>query len=285
MFVDDRQILIDTIASPQLTTASRASLTGLSAGKDLVMNRSDFNSLRLAYPSQIGYYTAPWDCDNRGTFGNTNDWMTQAIAGGTINEVTEDIAPGTPTNTQGVDMANHPGVISINSGTNINSGAQVCWGNPTGSILLKGGERFDCVFFTVELANTFSRLGFHDSVTAIDTVDGVYFDVGTGTGILSARTRNNGVLSAENMMTLAVNTWYHCKIQINADATAATFGIYDMIGALLVPEVTLTTNIPTTPGRDVLPRAMACRDTAGARLLYQIDFISWSTPLQRGAAI
>lgn len=285
MFVDDKNVTIDTIASPQLTVTDRASLTGLSAGKNLVMNRENFNSLPLAYPSQIGYYISGWDCDHVGITGNANDWMTQAISGGTITGVVDDIPPGTPTNTQGVDLVNHPGVISLNSGASTNSGCHVFWGAPTGGILIKGGERFDCVFFAVSLVNSFSRLGFHDSVTATDVVDGVYFDVSINTGLIKARTRNNGVLTTVDMMTIEVNTWYHTKIQVNADATAATFGIYDMSGALLVPEVTLTTNIPKDPGREVWPRAITCCNTTGARLLYQIDFISWSTPLQRGAAI
>lgn len=283
MFVDDKSVVMPTVNSGTIPSAGSARIEGLN-DKRLVLSRDGFNSMPIAYPSLVNHYTSSWDCDNTGITGNVNDWMTQAIGGGTITAVTTDIASGTPTATEALDLANHPGVISLNSGTNVNSGCQISWGHPLNATQIKGGERFDCVFFPVNLTNTFARIGFHDSVSATDVVDGVYFDVNISTGNVEARVRNNSVLTKLFMLTISQNTWYHFKIQVNNNATEASFFILDMSGVVLA-QASIDSNFPLLPGRDVLPRFITARNVAGVLLLYQVDYIGWSVPLQRGATI
>jgi hypothetical protein len=284
MFVDDKAVIMPTVATGTIPASGSARLEGLNS-KQLVLSRSGFSNMPIAYPSLVNFYTSSWDCENTGTLGNANDWMTQAIAGGTMTAVTTGIASGTPTNTEAIDLVNHPGVVSINSGATANSGGQIAWGNPLNGILIKGGERFDCIFSAASLTNTLSRIGFHDGNSATDVVDGVYFDVGLNTGAITARTRSNSFpATSVNLMTITANTWYYLKIQINNNATSATFFIYDMLGAVLA-QTTITDNFPITAGRDCLPKAQSISSTGGARLIYQFDYIGWSTPLQRGATI
>jgi hypothetical protein len=284
MFVDDKAVIVPTVATGTIPASGSARLEGIST-KNLVLSRDGFSNMPIAYPSLVNFYTSSWDCENTGTLGNANDWMTQAVAGGTLTAVTTDIASGIPTNTEAIDLVNHPGVVSINSGGTTNSGGQISWGNPLNGILIKGGERFDCIFNAVSIVNTVSRIGFHDANTAVDVVDGVYFDTALNTGVVTARTRSNSFpATAINLMTLTENTWYYFRIQINNNATSATFLIYDMQGAVLA-QTTITDNFPLAAGRDVLPKAQAFSSTGGVRLLYQFDYIGWAVPLQRGATI
>ena len=121
--------------------------------------------------------------------------------------------------------------------------------SPT-SILLGGGEQFDCVFKTpAAFTNITTRLGFHDCTTSTDAVDGCYIEIPT-TGLAVGKTSSNSVrTTSATIATLAVNTWYHARIKLNATATAVDVTIFDDSGTQL-GTVNITTNIPTASGRE-----------------------------------
>jgi hypothetical protein len=95
------------------------------------------------------------------------------------------------------------------------------------------------------------RAGAFDVITTpTAVVDGVFFEM-VASGVIVGKTRSNSVESVTaTLSTLAVSTWYHGRIVVNADATSAQFTVYDDAGAQL-GTAALTTNIPKTAGREV----------------------------------
>ena len=117
----------------------------------------------------------------------------------------------------GVPTANHQGCLSITSSATANSGALIT-SNPN-SILLGGGEQFDCVFKTpAAFTNITTRLGFHDCTTSADAVDGCYLEI-SATGVVTGKSSSNSVrTTSAALVTLTVNTWYHGRVTLAADA-------------------------------------------------------------------
>ena len=148
----------------------------------------------------------------------------------------------------GIPTASHPGVITIASSTTANSGASVI--SNGSQILLGGGEQFDCVFKTpAAFTSITTRLGFHDTSTSADAVDGCYLEISTA-GVAVGKTSNNSTrTTSATIATLSVATWYHGRVKLNAGATGVDFTIYDDSGAQQ-GTVNITTNIPTASGRE-----------------------------------
>ena len=208
---------------------------------------------------------APW-----GPFANT------AISTGTLS------FPGT-----GVVTASHPGCITINSSTTANSGEVMGTGGTNAAqFLLGGGEQFDVVFKTgAAFTNITMRFGFHDSTTSGDAVDGAYFEVSTA-GVVTGKTSSNSVrTTSATIATLAVSTWYHARVRVNANATAVDYTIFDDSGTQL-GTVQNTTNIPTAAGRETGVAFVATSAGTTATALCHLDYMSYcyqGRTLARGA--
>jgi hypothetical protein len=81
-------------------------------------------------------------------------------------------------------------------------------------------------------------------------LDGAYFEM-AASGNIVGKTRTNSAESATaTLATLAISTWYHGRIEVNAAATSVQFSVYSDAGALL-GTAALATNIPTAAGREV----------------------------------
>ncbi len=208
---------------------------------------------------------APW-----GPFANT------AISTGTLS------FSGT-----GVVTANHPGCITINSSTSANSGEVMGTGSTNAAqFLLGGGEQFDVVFKTgAAFTNITMRFGFHDTATSADAVDGAYFEVSTA-GVVTGKTSSNSVrTTSATIATLAVSTWYHARVRVNANATAVDYTIFDDSGTQL-GTVQNTTNIPIAAGRETGVAFVATSAGTTATALCHLDYMSYcyqGRTLARGA--
>ena len=91
------------------------------------------------------------------------------------------------------------------------------------------------------------RLGFHDSQTVADAVDGVYFEILDA--VVSAKTSNNSVRTGGATYTLSLDTWYRSEIDVSADGSSAQFRIYNDTTNVLLYDESITTNIPNTAAR------------------------------------
>lgn len=179
------------------------------------------------------------------------------------------ISSGTSTvPTSGYDVAKHPGILRLDSSATVNSGYGVR--SSTGAYILAGNERFDCIFYPVNLTNATFRVGFHDSTSSADATDGVYVEI-PSTGQAIGKTADNSTRSSTSTIaTLSAGNWYHIIIEINNAVSVATFSIFDDTGSLLGTS-TLSANIPTARATGA---AIVATESAGAtQQLCVVDFI------------
>lgn len=197
-------------------------------------------------------------------------FLGTAIASGTSNQPTA-----------GIVDANHPGAIRLLSSTTTNSGFFV--GTNISSIRLAGDDHFNAVFQLASLALNTTRLGFLDTATVADAVDGAYLEI-DASGIVTGKTANNSTRSSTGTTyTISATTWYRAFIRTNAANTAVTFYLYNDAGTLLWTD-TLSTNIPTASGREVGAAFVITNSGTTAIDLAHIDFMSFGVrrSLQRG---
>jgi hypothetical protein len=169
---------------------------------------------------------------------------------------------------------NHPGILRVSSSTTTNSGGY-CKAEAT-AFRIAGGEVFEIIFQhrVAAGANTTLRFGFHDSVTYADAVDGVYFEVPSGSLACSGKTSSNSTRSSTgSSYTLTVNTWYRAKLVVNADATRVDFYLYNEAGSQLWTDY-LTANIPTSSGRGTGAGFVATNVGTTAVLLAYFDWMA-----------
>jgi hypothetical protein len=177
---------------------------------------------------------------------------------------------------------NHPGQWLLVSSATANSGYRC---TSIADLRIGGGEVFDFVFRTMAaFTGTTLRAGFHDSTTSADAVDGCYFEF-SGTGAIVGKTSSNSVRSTTaTLATLAVNTWYHIRLTVNANATSVLFEVFNDAG-VLQGSASLTTNIPTVAGRETAAGFVATNSGTVATQLITADYMSWKSTrtLARGA--
>jgi hypothetical protein len=160
-----------------------------------------------------------------------------AVSGGTIVQVAAE--------------PNHPGIVELRDSTTANGGYRIM--TDVLAFRLSGSEKFVCVFQMRGVRSTaVCRLGFIDATSATAPVDGVYIDiVGNGTTLTATgRARQNNVETATTeTFAVANNTWYTCIVELNSDATAATFTIFNESGVLQW-QSSVTSNVPKAVGRE-----------------------------------
>jgi hypothetical protein len=140
-------------------------------------------------------------------------------------------------------------VLQWRSGTTANSGVQ-CSTLLT-SFRLGGGEQWDFNFRTAPVFTTVTlRSGASDSITSVAPVDGLYFEMALNGNIIGVGRSNSVQTLTPTIATLAVSTWYHGRISLNAAGTSATFSVYDDAGTLLGTQV-VASNIPVAAGREL----------------------------------
>jgi len=180
---------------------------------------------------------------------------------------------GSGTTASNNSPAGHPGILRLSSSTNADSGNVVRSG--TNHLLLQPGDYFECIFNIVTLALTTIRVGFLDTVSVADVTDGAYFEI-AATGVVSAKTANNGTrTTAPPLPTLALATWYRAEIEIQS-ATEARFRLFNSdTGALVFPETTIATNIPTAAGRNCGAGIIATNSGTSALALVDLDWMGY----------
>lgn len=147
---------------------------------------------------------------------------------------------------------NHPGVVAFRDSTTANGGYRLM--TDTNAFHLSGGEKAKFIFRldTAALSSTI-RMGFLDTTTVAMPTDGVFFDIrgfGTASYSLSGITRANStaVATATNY-TIISGAWYRGEIELNSDASIATFSLYSSDAALVWTN-TVNSGIPKSVGRE-----------------------------------
>lgn len=159
-------------------------------------------------------------------------WNLNAVAGGTTST----------SNT--LTTSKHPGVVAYfchASNTNSGIGCRI-----SSNVLIGGGEISTVCFATAStITGITRRIGFHTATDQNVPTDGVYCSIIDG--VMYGRCANNSVLSTTaSNYTLAASTWYRLVIQLNSDATLATFTLYKDDSNIILWQDSLNTNIPKT---------------------------------------
>lgn len=181
------------------------------------------------------------------------------------------ISSGTAAATTATLSGDHPGVSRFSSSTSANSGYRI--GTDLNSIRLKGGEESVAIINPTDLSSgTTVRVGFLDNTTSTDAVDGVYFEW-SGSGAIILKTSNNSTQSSSSTITtLSTSTWYKLKIVVTSTSSVTGY-VYNATGTL-INSATLTTNIPSTSGREVGVGLVATNSGTTATALIDVDYLS-----------
>jgi hypothetical protein len=145
---------------------------------------------------------------------------------------------------------------------------------------MSGGETFIIVAKPETLANSTCYAGWHDSITAAEPVDGVYFRI-IGAVADGRNSANSVRTSTPTSYTLTNGAWYTLGIDVNDEATEARFVIYDEDRNLLW-EDTAVGNIPTGAGRQTGVGIVWSSDTNSANIgTIDLMMFGWSEDLNR----
>lgn len=187
------------------------------------------------------------------------------------------VASGTSTGVSG--SLKHPGVRNLTSSTTQNSGYG--YNTTSNSILLCGGEKTTIIFKTAStITGITRRLGFHDTIDQNDANDGVYAEIIDG--VITGKTSSAGTRSATTATyTLTASTWYRLVIQLNSDATAATFYLYADDSNTLLWSSILNTNVPNSVGRETGHGDISTYNGTSAITIGSIDYMDIVLPNAR----
>jgi hypothetical protein len=222
---------------------------------------SKLNKVGLQDETNLSFFTD--FLSGSSTTANTV-WLTGAVSFGTSPVIA-------------TTSINNPGVVRMSSSTTANSGYR--WQTDFSSILLKGGEEFTAIINPVTFTSTTVRIGFLDTATSADAVDGVYFEYSLN-GSVQLKTSNNSTrTTSPTITTLTAGSWYKLKVKINSP-TSATGTVYNNLGVNLGSQ-TITTNIPTGTGRQVGSGIIATNSGTVATGLLDVDFLKFSNTLVR----
>jgi len=193
--------------------------------------------------------------------------------------VTTGISSGTLANGLGI-TPNHPGVCIIKDSATANGGYVFRLDSvSSASLLLGGGERFVLVFQINSNRSTQTvRVGFHNAVTITAPTNGVYIELigngSTGAVATGKATNAGGTGSTGSTFTCLTDTWYSLKIELNSNATGATFTIYNEAGASVWSDTVGSTYIPTAAGRFTDVGIIATESTTDAAAnMISIDYV------------
>lgn len=191
------------------------------------------------------------------------------------------------TRTDVVGLAKHPGIITIRSAAQVNSGYRYTTGQSGGvfPILIAGEEMAEIVFKTKSpVSQRLMYYGYHNSNTPGVILNGVCLYINT-LGRLYGRTISQGVgdTVTGTYYQLNANIWYRARLEVNEDATRVDFWLYDEAGLQLWTS-NLVANIPIAGGKEVAHTLMTWYEPATAVDIYDIDFMAGVCfrPIARG---
>jgi Protein of unknown function (DUF2793) len=226
-----------TDATLPLVTAGDAGLAPASGGGTANFLRAD-GTWAAPAGSSAALGLADWWESYRITVTTTGPWILTAVNAGTGNTAIPAAAL----------LGHNPGGGFIRSSTTANSGARYKLANEVADYFGGMSHKFRGKALWRATAGNTVRIGFHDSITSADAVDGAYFEVNND--VIACKTSNNSVRTqAITTLILTVNRVYTFDIDVNAAGTSARFRVYENLNATPVLDQTITTNIPNTTAR------------------------------------
>ena len=145
-------------------------------------------------------------------------------------------------------LGHNPMGTFLRSATTANSGFRYQT-TPLTALYFSGmTSKFRCKFLWRAFANNTVRIGFLDTSTSADAVDGAYFEVNAD--IIAAKTASSSVRTqAPTTYTALLDAVYTFDVDVNDTGTSARFRVYENLNNTPVLDQTITTNIPNTFAR------------------------------------
>jgi hypothetical protein len=139
--------------------------------------------------------------------------------------------------------------VFLRSSTTANGGYRYQTTSLVGATFGQASHKFWGVFkWRTAFTNRTVRIGFHDTATSADAVDGAYFEI-VG-AVCSAKTASNSTRTTNaTTATLELNTPYLFDIEVNAAGTEVRFRVFNGDTGASVLDVTNTANIPAATAR------------------------------------
>lgn len=183
-----------------------------------------------------------WDFWQESLLGSNNAAAIDSFIGTAISSGTNSTAvPAT-----GLAGYNPYGVF-LRSSTNANGGYRYSTSSITSDYFGVISHKFICQFmWLTSFTGRTVRIGYLDTSTNADAVDGAYFEIAEATASAKTSSDSNRTTNATTV-TLSLDTPYTFDIEVNAAGTSAQFRIYAGTNTTPILNVTNTTNIPTTP--------------------------------------
>lgn len=243
------------------TGSGKFDVSGLQGGANLGSTTLQYSSLLNSARKRPFAFTE-FLGQNAGNM-SVDPFMGIAITSGALNN---------PTSGGVFTSPNHPGVIKLTGSSSANSG--YCIRSATNSILIGGGEHFECIF-NLNLATTTTYMGFHDSATVAEPVDGAYMAL-YGSSTIQGMTSNNSTRgTTSTKYTLGTSTWYRASVVVGSSATRVDYTLYNDSGTVLWTD-NLTTNIPTGAGRECTVNLTTTEASGGSLDLMHLDFLAFA---------
>ena len=149
-------------------------------------------------------------------------------------------ASNTAALSQITSVADHPGIVQLNTGTTSGYNARIHMGSTATNTVIMANqvEYFSFIISIPSITNITAYWGLANTFAATGPTTGVYFQFASGTGAIQFFTGNGTLATAVNTVTAVANTWYFCEAIYNG----TTWTPY-VNGVAYTAQ---TTNIPTT---------------------------------------
>lgn len=182
------------------------------------------------------------------------------------------IASGTATTAPPVADANAQGTLLLRSSATANSGVRISTTQP---LISASGLAFRAIAYLPTFATRTLRVGFHDTSTVADAVDGAYFEVVDLTVV--AKTASNSTrTTSDTTFVLTANTFYVFDIEYES-ATSVRFRVSQLTDGTLVYDQTISTNVPSGIARAFVASLVVTNSAATASNLMQIDYMGFGS--------
>ena len=270
--VDNLQTSLDA----KQPTGDYATNTALSSGLATKQPTGDYAtntalSSGLATKQDLIVPLMPYDYFYETRFQNTNG--TQAhIAGSAISGGTSSAAvPILASNTL------YPYGVFLRSSTSANGGFKYNTSYITTDFFGGVAKKFQtAIMWKTSFTGRTVRVGFHDSGTVSDAVDGAYFEILDN--VVNCKTSDNSVRTTVTMATtLSIDEIYLFDIESNTAGTLITYKLINANTNVVIETATITTNIPTSSTRGFGVSLVATEATTTASDICVIYYIGNGT--------
>lgn len=139
--------------------------------------------------------------------------------------------------------------VFLRSSTTANGGFRYQTSSVVGDTFGQATHKFWCAFkWLTAFTGRTVRVGFHDTATNADAVDGAYFEILDA--VCSAKTASNSARTTNaTTLTLSLDIPYVFDIEVNAAGTEARFRVFNGDTGASLMDVTNTANIPAATAR------------------------------------